>query len=175
VVNTPLDELRQRLARELTELRATLPRDLVEDLVPLHALTRPVFERLVKLGQGSLACVLLTLLTERRDGNLVSAETAPQAALMVMVALRRLGSSLRRSDLVVRAGEDRLAWLLPGAGGLEARGLASRLASSIDGAEVFVADQRTTLRCRVGLALSTPKRPLDLVGLLEAAERDRFS
>jgi hypothetical protein len=74
---------------------------------------------------------------------------------------------------VVRASRDQLAWLLPGAGALEARGLAQRLQTTLSGAELWLDDQPVTLRCRAGTAASSGRRSLSSAELLRAASPDR--
>ena len=91
--------------------------------------------------------------------------------MLFNIAVQRLGGSVRGSDLVVRAASDQVAWLLPGAGALEARGLARRLLTTLGDGEVWLNDEQMTLGCRVGSALSTPRQRLELGTLLRAAAR----
>jgi hypothetical protein len=169
---TSAQELRARLGRELLAVREGLPREASGgDIVPAAALSDDAFERLEALGNQSGACVLVHLLARRGDGTEVSAATRDQADLLFNIAVQRLGGSVRGSDLVVRAAGDQVAWLLPGAGALETRGLARRLLTTLGDGELWLDDEPMTLCCRVGSALSTPRQRLELGMLLRAAAR----
>jgi len=162
---------RQRLADELTALRTGLPRDAASDLVRAESVDAELLARLLELGGGSVGCILLTLAAQTPDGLELPSGIAAMEERIMAVAMQRLTPSLRKSDLVLRSGMLGVAWLLPGGGALEARGLGRRLWALLNGQEFWFADDRIKLHCRLGLSSASRGRPTDLGRLLVEAAR----
>ena len=163
---------RQRLADELTALRSGLPRDAASDLVRAESVGAELLTRLLELGGGSVACILLTLAAQTPDGLELPSGIAAMEERIMSTALQLLTPTLRKSDLVLRVGMLGVAWLLPGSGALEARGLGRRLWGLLDGQHFRFADESLRLHCRLGLSSAGRGRDTDLGRLLVEAARN---
>ena len=162
---------RLELAQQVSALRARLLRGTSGPTVPASLVTPWELLRLAAIGDGTLGCVLVRLLAEEEDGTLrVPAEPARQLQ-MVEVALQRLGASHRASDLVVRAPDGRLVWLLPRADRSMVDGLGQRLAPLLDGSRFWHQDAYLRLRAEVGRTIVQARSIADLATLCHAAER----
>src|SRR5215213_3061557 len=95
---------RDRLASEVAELRASLPRDEADLAVLPEGLTLRALDRLAATGGGTLSAILLSI--QPTTGN--PSESPPDSTnldeQMLSVALRFLTPIVRRGDLLARAG-----------------------------------------------------------------------
>ena len=164
---------RQHVARELDALREALSTTPGGEIVPAGTVESATLDRLRDLA-GPLACAVLTLVPETRDGSPIPGTDAAFQDRMVDVALQRFVHVLRKSDLVVRDGV-RIGWLVPGAGPLELRGLCGRVAALVDGSQFWYSDIALVLRCRFGVASGSNRTVASAYELLDAAAKRPLS
>jgi hypothetical protein len=164
---------RDRLASEVAELRATLPRDEADLAVLPEGLSLRALDRLATTGGGTLSAILLNIQPTTAGSSDAPTESPTLDEQMLGVALRFLTPIIRRGDLLARAGGRDLIVLLPATGPLEARSVGRRLSTELEGKAFWHGDRKLTMRCQAGLSSrAVLGLSADLAALVEAARRN---